>query len=125
MIAVAAAWRDRWERLGWDPISPAAARAIASCRPPLYNSYEAGGPIIWFAPTQLVFVDSRQDPFPPPLVQEGTRVEATGDYRRLFDKYGFNCAVARPESPLERALHQNGWTIAFTDGQWTVLTRSH
>jgi hypothetical protein len=125
VIAVAAAWRDRWERLGWDPISPAAARAIASCRPPLYNSYEAGGPIIWFAPTQLVFVDSRQDPFPPPLVQEGTRVEATGDYRRLFDKYGFNCAVARPESPLERALHQNGWTIAFTDGQWTVLTRSH
>ena len=123
LIAVAAVWHTRWEGLGWDPISPAAARAIASCPAPLYNSYDAGGPIIWFAPTQLVFLDSRQDPFPTSLVQEGTRVEATGDYRRLFDRYGFNCAAVRPASPVAHALQQNGWAIAFSDSQWTVLTR--
>lgn len=104
-------------------ISPPAARAIASCRGPLYNPYEAGGSIIWFAPSQPVFLDSRQDQFPTSLVQEGTRVEATGDYHRLFDRYHFNCAAVRPASPMARALSQNGWTIAFSDPQWTVLTR--
>jgi hypothetical protein len=123
LIAVATAWRARWERLGWDPISPSAAQAIASCPPPLYNPYDAGGSIIWFAPRQLVFVDSRQDPFPTSLVQESTRVEATGDYHRLFERYGFNCAAVRPASPVARALTQNGWTDTYSDGQWTVLTR--
>jgi hypothetical protein len=123
IVSVAAIWRGRWAGLGWDPISPSAAHAIASCRRPLYNAYDAGGPIIWFAPAQRVFVDSRQDPFPTSLVQEGTRTEATGDFHRLFDKYGFNCAAVRPTSPLALALRQNKWIETFKDKQWTVLSR--
>jgi hypothetical protein len=123
VLIVATAWTHRWSRLGWDPVSPSAARAISSCAEPLYNPYEAGGSIIWFAPAQPVFVDSRQDQYPTSLVQEGTRVEATGDYHRLFDRYRFNCAAVRPESPVARSLELDGWVVAFADRQWVVLNR--
>jgi len=115
------AWSRPWSVLGWQPMSAAAARAIATCPGPLYNTYEGGGPLIWFVPSQRVFVDSRQDPFPDGLVRAGAQVEATGDYRALFDQFRFNCAAIPPESPTARALIRNQWRPVFQDGQWTVL----
>jgi hypothetical protein len=109
--------------LGWRPMSPEAARSIAACPGPLYNTYEGGGPIIWFVPSQKVFVDSRQDPFPVALVQEATEVERTGDYRRLFATWGINCAALPPSSPTAVRLATDGWTMRFSDAQWLVLER--
>ncbi len=111
-------------RLGWRPMSPQAAQAIASCPGPLYNTYEGGGPIIWFVPTQKVFVDSRQDPFPVALVQDATEVERTGDYRQLFATWGINCAALPPASPTGARLAADGWRMRFSDEQWRVLERA-
>jgi hypothetical protein len=120
---VVSAWSRPWTPLGWTPISPTAARAVQSCRGPLYNFYGDGGVLVWFAPAQKVFLDSRQDPFPTTVVQEATRVEATGDYRPLFARYQFNCAAVRPDSAVARALSRDKWKPMFADARWMVLTR--
>ncbi len=118
---VVMAWRLPWTSLGWQPMSRQAATAIASCPAPLYNSYEGGGPIIWFVPSQRVFLDSRQDPFPITLVQAATRVEATGDYKALFDRFRFQCAALAPGTPTAVALQRDGWRQTFIDRRWVVL----
>jgi hypothetical protein len=120
---VVKAWTTPWPMLGWRPMSPAAAEAIAACPPRLYNTYDGGGPIIWFAPTQPVLIDSRQDPFPVPLVRAASHVEDTGDYQAFFSEWGINCAALPPSSPTASRLMKDGWELRFTDRQWVVLAR--
>lgn len=120
---VVAAWSQSWPLLGWRPIGPEAVEAIRSCRGPIYNTYEGGGPIIWFVPSQRVFIDSRQDPFPVSLIQQATEVERTGEYRELFGRWSINCAVLPPESPTIARLAADGWTPRFKDQRWVVLDR--
>jgi hypothetical protein len=123
LFVVASAWRQSWPMLGWRPIDSAEARAIAACPAPLYNTYESGGPIIWFVPSQPVFIDSRQDPFPVSFVQEATAVEATGNYEATFAKWHINCAALPPQSPTAARLAKDGWRLRFSDGRWQVLER--
>ena len=116
-------WQNPPPRMGWYPVSPAAARAIESCRGPIYNHYKDGGPIIYFAPRQPVMLDSRQDPYPVSLVQAEGHVEATGDYHGLFDSLGVNCAVIPPGGRLAARLRAGGWRERFSDPEWLVLER--
>ena len=120
---VARAWSVPWAMLQWQPVSPAAAAAIRDCRPPLYNRYFDGGPLIWFVPDQRVFLDSRQDPFPVSFVQDATRVESTGDYQTLFDRWHIRCAALPPDSLTTRHLLHDGWRVRFRDRRWLVLER--
>jgi hypothetical protein len=126
LVAVSVVWRAwsaPWSMLGWTPISAPAAAAVRGCRPPLYNTYPDGGPLIWFVPEQRVFIDSRQDQYPIALIQAASRVEATGDYRALFARWAFNCAALPPTSPTVAALRRDGWRERFQDGSWVVLER--
>ena len=120
---VATAWRQPWPRLGWQPIDAREAEAIAACPGPLYNTYESGGPIIWFVPSQPVFIDSRQDPYLIRFVQAAAAVEATGDYQALFAEWHINCAALPPESPTAVRLGQDGWVLRFSDPRWRVFER--
>ena len=83
-----------------------------------------GGPIIWFVPSQPVFVDSRQDPYAVSLVQQALRVEQQGEFRELFDRLAINCAVLPPESPAAGALHLARWRTTYQDERWRVLERA-
>jgi hypothetical protein len=121
---VTTAWSRGAERLGWTPMTGAAARAVASCSPPLYNRYADGGAIIFFAPPQKVLIDSRQDPYPVELFRAQHEVEESGQYRELFRKYGINCAALPPSSPTVRRLLEDGWVLRFQDAQWMVLERA-
>ena len=123
LFVVASAWQQSWPMLGWRPIDSAEARAIAACPAPLYNTYESGGPLIWFVPSQPVFIDSRQDPFPIPFVQSATAVEATGDYEATFARWHINCAALPPQSPTAARLARDGWLLRFSDQRWRVLER--
>jgi hypothetical protein len=104
-------------------MSEGAAKAVASCKGPLFNTYTGGGPIIWFAPTQPVFVDSRQDPFPVEVVQAAGRIEHTGEYDATFARWRIHCAAVPPESPLVGRLSGAGWVKTFQDSQWVVLAQ--
>jgi hypothetical protein len=114
-------WQDPPPRMGWHPISPAAARAIESCHGPIYNRYVDGGPIIYFAPRQHVMIDSRQDPYPTWLVQADGDIEMTGEYRTLFRRLAINCAAVPPSALVATHLRRDGWTVRHIDERWTVL----
>jgi hypothetical protein len=122
-IVVIIAWSQPWAALGWEPLGPAAASAIRECPPNLYNTYEGGGPIIWFVPSQRVFLDSRQDPFPVALVQAASALEGGGDYHAVFAEWQINCAALPPTSPTAHRLVADGWTTRYVGPQWVVLAR--
>ena len=116
------AWTARVARLGWEPIAPAAAAAVSTCPERLYNRYDEGGFLIWFVPATKVFLDGRQDPYPPDLVLTQKRVELSGDYRDLFQRYSIRCAFLPVGSPVAARLEAAGWITEYADPHWIVLS---
>ncbi|HEY7169294.1 MAG TPA: hypothetical protein VH417_00530 [Vicinamibacterales bacterium] len=115
------AWRRKDARLGWEPLSAAAARAVSSCPERLYNRYDEGGFLIWFAPQQKVFIDGRQDPYPPSLLFEQKQVERTGNYTALFQAHSIRCAFVPTGTIVAARLQHDGWVTRYADRQWRVL----
>jgi hypothetical protein len=121
VTTVGSAWARPATRLGWDPMPAGAAETIASCHPNLYNRFDEGGFLIWFARSQKVFIDSRFDPYPMELIREHVRVEASGDYADLFQRFRIHCAVVHPDSVLARRLSGDGWRTIYDRAGWLVL----
>lgn len=122
ILVVALSWTFPPSVLGWRPFAPEALAAVSRCEGPLFNTYAAGGALIWFLPTRPVFVDSRQDPYPMELVAASFNAELTGDYRAAFDAYGVRCTILPVESPLaERLRTESRWSTSFRDNQWVVF----
>jgi hypothetical protein len=119
--AIGIAWSKPVPTLGWRPITPEAASAIATCPGPLYNGYNGGGVLVWFVREKPVFIDGRHDPYPPELVIEDGKVERGGDPRPLFERYGIRCAALSTDAILAGKLREAGWRTRFSDAQWTVL----
>ena len=117
---VATAWTTPWERLEWRPVPRAALAAVDTCAGRLYNSYDDGGYLIWFAPHRKVFIDSRQDPFPVELVRQDMRAMLEGDYQETFAEHDIECAFVRSAAPLARRLGDDGWTPLYEGPKWTV-----
>ncbi|MDQ1432057.1 MAG: hypothetical protein QOF40_2659 [Actinomycetota bacterium] len=118
---VAAAWMDPSAALAWEPLPAGAVHAVQACDGPVYNRFDDGAYLIWFAPGVPVFIDSRVDPYPDRLLREHIRDEATGDYRGTFARYGIRCALLPPVSATARHLLHDGWTATYDDGTWLVL----
>jgi hypothetical protein len=122
---VALSWMRPASSLGWRPISKAAADAISACRGNLYNTFEQGGVLIWFVRSRPVFLDNRQDPYPPGLLSLSRYVEVTGDYTALFATYDIRCAVVPPDSATAAALARDArWIKPFADARWAVFQRA-
>ena len=68
-----------------------------------------------------MFLDSRQDPYPPSLILEQVRVESTGDFADLFGRYGVRCAFVPAGSQVASRLREAGWHSRFLDRRWAVL----
>ena len=121
IAAVAICWTHPLERLGWRPVPPAVATAIRACPGPLYNRYNEGSFLIWFVPDVPVFIDSRQDPYPPDLLAAHFAAERTGDVHDLFARYGIGCAALPPASRVAKRLIADGWAKTHDDKLWVVL----
>jgi len=121
LAVVVGAWSRRDTRLGWDPLSTAAARAVSSCPERLYNRYDEGGFLIWFAREQKVFLDGRQDPYPPSLLVEQKQVEQSGNYAALFRAHSIRCAFVPTGTIVAARLQHDGWVTRYADAQWRVL----
>jgi hypothetical protein len=123
-VIVASAWRAPAPMLGWRPLTPEAVATIRACPPPLYNTFEGGGALIWFVPEQKVFVDSRQDPYPDELLRAARQVESDGNYRGLFSQYGIQCAAVPRDSQTASLLAEDSaWLDRYRDENVAVFSR--
>ena len=123
LVFVGRLWTHPPDGWGWTPFRPGALTAVASCPGPLYNTYDDGGPLIWFAQQQPVFIDSRYDPYPVEQFASNRTVELTGEYRELFDKYRIKCAIVPAGAPTDVALRSDAsWTLAYEDDRHAVFT---
>jgi hypothetical protein len=122
VCAVGYSWLKPADRLAWNPLPAGLATATESCPARLYNRFDEGGYLIWFARGQKVFVDSRFDPFPTSLLQEQVRLEDSGDYQQLFGRFDIHCAVIPHDSRLASRLVMDGWQAVYDDAGWVVLT---
>lgn len=125
-VAVAAtmtwAYRTRIDRLRWAPVPAAALAALEQCPENLYNRYDEGGPLLWFAPGRKVFLDGRQDPYPAELVLAHIAMETgTGEYRTVFSRHGIHCAYLPVFSPTAKRLSADGWKALYRGPNWVVL----
>jgi hypothetical protein len=121
VVTLGCAYWYRIARLQWTPLPAASIRAVQECPGNLYNRYDEGGYLIWFAPDRPVFLDGRQDPYPSSLVLEQIEVEASGDFERLFDRHHIRCAFLPTISPLYPRLMAAGWSPLYHDRDWAVL----
>lgn len=118
---VATSYADRDPSLGWDPIGAPIVAAVSACPGPVYNRYDDGGYLEWFAPDVEVFVDSRLDPYPLPFLRAHFAAEASGDQSAAVARWGLRCAVLPPSSPSLAWLRSQGWATMADDGRWVVL----
>jgi hypothetical protein len=110
-------------RLHWDPLPASSIAALDRCPGNLYNRYDEGGYLIWFAPEHPVFLDGRQDPYPPSLIEDQRRVERTGNYEDVFRRYGIGCAFVPADSIVASRLLDAGWRPLYDASPWKVLAR--
>jgi hypothetical protein len=116
------AYANQIPKLRWTPVPAGALAALRECPDNLYNRYDEGGYLLWFSPDRRVFLDGRQDPFPPALVLEHIEME-TGrrDYRAVFARHDIHCAYLPTISPTAAQLAAAGWTTLYRDASWVVL----
>ncbi|MEO8213651.1 MAG: hypothetical protein ABI560_10680 [Myxococcales bacterium] len=115
------AWNTELAPLNYRPIGDDALSAVRACDGPLYNRYDDGGYLIWFAPEKPVFVDGRQVPYSLDLLNDVVTIENGGSYRAAFTRWGIRCAFLPVHDPLASRLHDDGWRVTFADARWTVL----
>ena len=124
VVTIAWAYVNRIPKLQWAPVPSGVLVALRECPDNLYNRYDEGGYLLWFAPERRVFMDGRQDPFPPALVLEHIQMETvTGDFRDVFPRHDIHCAVLPTVSPTAKQLLTAGWTTLYRDAAWVVLKK--
>jgi hypothetical protein len=122
-IALRYAYANEIDRLRWAPLPARSIQALENCPDNLYNRYDEGGYLAWFAPNHRVFLDGRQDPFPSSLVLEQLGVETSGEYGQTFERHGIECAYLPTISPVVPQLRAAGWTPLYEDREWAVLAK--
>jgi hypothetical protein len=123
VATVSSAYAKGVRRLNWTPLPAASLAALDRCDGNLYNRYDEGGYLIWFAPRHKVFVDGRQDPYSPAFIRAHIEAEATGEVDALFARYAIRCAYLPAQSRVSDALVESGWHPLYRDAVWTVLAR--
>ncbi len=116
---IVATWSQRQP-----PLTSAQIAAIRACQGTLFNTFEDGGPIMWFIPERPVFIDNRYDPYPTKLFIQAAVAEDGGDYAGLFSQYAVRCALVPVDKPLYGALQRDGWSALHQDATFAVLQRS-
>jgi hypothetical protein len=119
---VGAAWAGPSSTLDWEPLPAGAVAAVRACDGRVYNTFDDGAYLLWFAPEIPVFIDSRVDPFPDELLRRHIRDEARGNYQETFARYGITCALIPQVSATAHALQRDGWRVVYADDRWVVYS---
>jgi hypothetical protein len=77
-------------------------------------------------PRQHVFMDGRSDFYGPTLGAEyQTLIAGRANWRRVFERYGFQVALLPASWPLNSLLQREpGWTLAYRDAVSAIYVRS-
>lgn len=118
------AWAAPASRLGWKPMNPADMAQLTRCPGRVYTSYGTGGDVEWFTPDVKTFVDSRQDPFPPTLLDTARSIDLSGRFESTFARYRIQCAVVLKGTPIAEALGKAGWRVGKGTANTVVYLRS-
>ena len=108
-------------RLGWQPMDSGEVAALHRCAGRVYATYGSAGYVEWYSPDTLVFVDSRQDPYPRNVLDEARTLESTGRFEDVFSRYHVTCAVLDPRATtLARSLDRAGWRVVASTSDSAV-----
>jgi hypothetical protein len=117
-------WRDSGVALGWHPLADEAIEAVRRCPDPLFNHLEDGGYLMWTLPERRVFIDSRMEAYPLPLLERSRDADLNGNYSDVFRQFAIRCALVPTGSALHRALVRDAsMNVAYSDSQRTVFVR--
>ena len=120
-VIVAVAWSRPLPRLGWQPMDSGEVAALHRCAGRVYATYGSAGYVEWYSPDTLVFVDSRQDPYPRNVLDEARTLESTGRFEHVFSRYHVTCAVLDPRATtLARSLDRAGWRVVASTSDSAV-----
>jgi hypothetical protein len=122
-ITLGYAYTFRIDHLEWMPLPKASLLALQQCPDNVYNRYDEGGYLIWFAPGRRVFLDGRQDPYQASLVLGHIRTETSGEYATTFSTHHIRCAFLPATSPVAIRLSSAGWSERYRDAAWVVLSQ--
>lgn len=92
---------------------------------PMFNSYNWGGYLIFYAPDEPVFVDGRTDLYGDTFLQTylQTAVGAEG-WRDTLNEYGIRLVFVEARSGLARRLRDEpGWSPVYEDDLAVIFTR--
>jgi len=120
-VAITWLWFNPKPFLKWQPLSKTGLQVLASLKEPIFNSYDTGSLLIWFAPNKKVFIDSRQNPYPTKLLREVIELQKNGDFENFFKEFGFRSAVIEPWMPLAASLENAGWIKRYSGQGFEVL----
>jgi hypothetical protein len=117
-------WRDKGRYLGWIPMSPEAVHAIRECDDPMFNTFAAGGPLVWWVPERRVFVDSRGiEAYPLAVLKRSREADVFGKYQATFDEYHIRCAVVPRHSTMaEQLAHDVDAHKRYVDDSWAIFS---
>jgi hypothetical protein len=105
-----------------------AADYVESARPPppMFNSYNWGGYLMFRLPDYPVFVDGRTDLYGDEFLTHAYYETATGasGWRETLNEYGINTVVVETASGLARSLREEaGWRLDYEDDLAVVFVR--
>ena len=103
---------------------PRAALASLPSGPGLLNQYDWGGYLIYFAPQTPVFIDGRQFPYLPAVLDDYRAiVGAHPGWSETAERRGVRAILVRPTDPIAVRAPERGWRVAYADAIAIVLTR--
>ncbi len=89
---------------------PVAALPTLNVGAGLFNEYDWGGFLIFYAPATKVFIDGRLSPYVPRVVNEYTTViEAHPGWREAIERLGVRQLLVRPERAVAVRARELGW----------------
>lgn len=89
---------------------PAAALPALRAGPGLFNEYDWGGFLIWYAPSTKVFVDGRLGPYVPRVIDDFTTIsEAHPGWRETIVRLGVRQLLVRPTAAVAVRARELGW----------------
>jgi hypothetical protein len=92
---------------------------------PMFNSYNWGGYLIFYAPDEPVFVDGRTDLYGDTFLQTYLQTAVgTEGWRDTLNEYGIRLVFVEARSGLARRLRDEpGWSPVYEDDLAVIFTR--